>query len=60
MEVLDLFEWKRKFNLYEVFWELPAPFLIEEEWGLVGLKSKEVKDVQIGPLECTAEERNDC
>jgi hypothetical protein len=44
----------------EVFRELSAACLIEQEWGLVGFKNKEGVEIQTGPLEFTAEEGSDC
>jgi len=34
--------------------------LIEQEWGLVAFKNKEVKEIQTGPLGCTAKEESHC
>jgi len=39
---------------------MPAPFFIEQNWGLEKFKNKEGKVIQTGPLRCTAEEGNDC
>jgi hypothetical protein len=51
---------KRKSKLRVIFWELPAPFLIEQEWGRVGFKNKEAKEIQIGTPDCTAKKESDC
>jgi len=34
--------------------------LIEQDWGLGVFRNKEGKEIQTGPLRCTAEEGNDC
>jgi hypothetical protein len=40
----------------EIFWNCLILFFIEQDWGIVGFKNKEVKVIQIGTIECTAEE----
>jgi len=60
MEAVDLLEWERRLKLLEVFRDLPASFLIEQDWGLSGYKNKEGKEIQIGTLECFTQEGSDC
>jgi hypothetical protein len=47
-------------KLYKGFRDLPASFLKCRNGDLWDSKNKEFKKIQIGPLECSAEEGNDC
>ena len=55
LETIEL-EWKKRLKQSDVFWELFAPFLVEQEWGLGDFNSKDGKGTQIAQFNFTVED----